>query len=109
MANAVKGEVEFVVGDKTYTLKLGHNARAEAETVVGRPWGEIMTEIANPAVISYGTSRAVLWAGLRQSHPKLSLFDVGELMDEAEDEYVGQKIGEALLAAAPKDTIKRPQ
>lgn len=109
MANAVKGEVDFVVGDKTFTLKLGHNARAEAETLLGKTWGEIGAEITNPEAITNGTVRGVLWASLRQFHPKLSLFDVGDMMDEVGDEYVGNKLGEALLAAAPKDAGERPQ
>jgi hypothetical protein len=109
MANPVKGEVEFVVGDKTYTLKLGHNGRAEAEAVLGKTWGEIGDEFRNPETITHGTVRGILWAALRQFHSKLSLFDVGDMMDEVGDEYVGTKIGEAMLAAAPKGAADRPQ
>lgn len=109
MANAVKGEVDFVVGDKTFTMKLGHNARAEAETVLGKPWIEIARELMDGEVLSYGTARGVLWAALRRFHPALSVLDVGDMMDETTDEYVGQRIGEALIAAAPKDAATRPQ
>lgn len=109
MANAVKGEVEFVVGEKTFTLKLGNNARAEAETVVGKPWVQIAMELFDASEARQGTARAVLWAGLRRFHPDLSLLDVGDMMDEVGDTYAGQKIGEALVAAAPKDAATRPQ
>lgn len=108
MANQVKGEVDFMVGEKTFTLKLGNNARAEAEAVVGKPWVQIATELFDAGEARQGTARAVLWAGLRRFHPELSLLDVGDMMDEVGDTYAGQKIGEALIAAAPKDVIARP-
>lgn len=98
MANAQRGEVSLEIGETTYTLRLGRNALATAETVLGKTWPDIVRDLDG-----FATQRAVLWAGLQQYHPKLSLLDVGDLMDELSDEdLIGEKLAECLKVTFPK-------
>lgn len=100
MANPVRGEVDFIAGGKTYTMKLGHNARATAEGLLGGR--QVWINFSDPETITTETIRGVLYASLMQHHPDLSLFDVGDMMDEVGDEYVAEKLQEAAEAANPK-------
>ena len=74
MANPHKGEVEFTVGAKAYKAVLTTNAICELETVLGRS----VTELENRIT----TTRAVLWASLIEHQPKVTLADVGKMVDE---------------------------
>lgn len=100
MANPERGEVDLVVGDTTYVIKLGRNALASVEGLLGRGFPEIAATLTSDPQI--GVMRAILWAGLQRYHPGLDLLQVGDLMDEAgNDELIGAKIGEALKLAFP--------
>lgn len=108
MANPHRGEVSFTVDGKSYTIRLGRNAMAEAEAVVGRPFPAIVQSLGSSPEV--GVLRAVLWAGLHRHHPELDLLAVGDLMDEAGDEAVTAAIAEALRLAFPQpDDTARPQ
>lgn len=109
MANPQKGEVDFIVGDKTYTMKLGHNARATAEGLLGKQFPLIIGEILDADAITHETLIAVMFAALHQFQPELSLFDVGDLLDDVPDEYVGERLMEAMTAAAPKVSSVPPR
>lgn len=108
MANPIKGEVDFVVGLKTYTFKLGHNARATAEGLLGKPLRLIVAELSDIENLTHETVRGLVFAGLHQHQPELSLFDVGDLMDEVGDEYVGEVLKQAFELSAPKADPSRP-
>jgi hypothetical protein len=110
MANPVKGEVEFKAGDRVFTMKLGHNARAEVEGLLGKQFQHVIADLQDKEAVTHETVRGVLWASLHQFHPDLSLFDVGDLMDEVGDDYLSERIGEALVASAlPKGAQRPPQ
>jgi hypothetical protein len=64
MANALRGEVDLQVGDKTYTLRLSINAIAEVETLLDKGINEILATL-DPATARIGTLRAILWARCR--------------------------------------------
>lgn len=95
MANPVRGEVDLPIGETTYRLKISRNAIASAEGVLGLPWSEIISARGSVAV-----ARGLVWAALQRHHPKVTLLDVGDLLDELnDDELVGRKIGEAIKSA----------
>jgi hypothetical protein len=48
------------------------------------------------------TIRALFWASLRRKHPGIALLDAGDLMDEVDDKYLGERLGEALARAFPE-------
>lgn len=100
MANPVRGEVDLVIGETTYTIKLGRNALASVEKLLDMGFPEIANTL--DATPSFDVLRALLWAGLHQHHPDIDLMQVGDLMDEAsDDEMLGSKIGEALKLTFP--------
>jgi hypothetical protein len=106
MANPRKGEVALPVGGRDFTLRLSVNALAEVEGLLDKGVNEIIQSLDRVT-----TLRALLWAGLRQHHPDVSLFDAGDLIGEAGADIVGEKIGEALKAAfpEPKGNTNPPQ
>lgn len=111
MANPLRGEVEIVVGPRTYTLRLATNALIEAETLLDKGVGEIADMLQDPAAFRLGTARALLFAGLRERHPNLSLFDAGEIIGELGIAPIVQKLGESMAAAFPAaeaDESKNP-
>jgi hypothetical protein len=108
MANPVRGEVDLVVGETTYTIKLGRNALASVEGLLGSGFPEIAASLTTDP--QFGVMRAILWAGLQRYHPGLDLMAVGDLMDDAGDDLIGEKIGEALKLAFPDAKASdRPQ
>jgi hypothetical protein len=87
-----------MVGETDYTLRLSVNAIAEAEGLLDKGVNEIIQSLDRVT-----TLRALLWAGLLEHHPKLTLFAAGELIGEAGADVIGEKLGEALKAAFPDE------
>jgi hypothetical protein len=97
LANPLKGEIDFTVGDKTYVLCFPSNSLVEVEEVSGKDIVSVLTEWQqSPAVAPL---RTLLWGALRKHQPAISLFDAGDLVDEigaARMEELGSAIGKAL-------------
>lgn len=100
MANPIKGEVDLTIDGKTYTIKLGRNALASVEGLLGKGFPEIAQALSSDPQIA--VMRAILWAGLQRHHPDIDLFGAGDLMDEAGDDLITEKIGEALRITFPE-------
>lgn len=96
MANDVKGEVGFVAGGKTYTVKFSTNAICEAENILRKSIVQIMADIS-----WLSTRRVLLWAALQPKHPGLELADAGELMDALGPTRSIEVLTEAFNAAFP--------
>ncbi len=96
MANPHKGEVDFVVAGKKYVLRFTTNSIVTAEEEFGQPFLQMCSELQDEDKQTIGTFRRVLWVGLLQHHPKITLAQCGDLMDEFGHEEFGAKIGEAL-------------
>lgn len=79
-ANKERGELALHVGDQLYVLKMTSNAVCEMETLSGRPFDQTMLRIHQGSMTDV---RLFLWAALLEKHPKLTLIDVGNLIDEA--------------------------
>lgn len=97
MANALKGEVDFTIGDKTHVLCFTSNALVEVETVTGKDIISVLGEWQQSPAIA--PLRTLLWGALRKYRPELSLLDAGDLIDEigaARMEELGGAIGRAL-------------
>jgi hypothetical protein len=109
MANALRGEVDLPVGDKTYTLRLSINAIVEVETLLDKGINEILATL-DPASARIGTLRAILWASLQEHHPEVTLLDAGEMIGTVGAENAGPIIGDAIKAAFPaSDGKPRPR
>jgi hypothetical protein len=101
MANPVKGEVDFPVGDKTYRLRLSINQLIEVEDLTGLGIVQLANAFNNVETLKAGSVRAVLWGALREHHPDIDLLRAGEIMAEARLQPTIKHVGEALQAAFP--------
>lgn len=110
MANPHAGEVEVKCGDLTLTLRLGTNAMAEIEGLLS---ADFLTEVLPSLAAGKDKAtniRACLWAAARRKHPSMSLFDIGDLIDEYPEE-MGVALNKLLtLSMPPKEGgEKNPQ
>ena len=77
--------------DKPRKLRFGMNALCMLEDILKIP----MTRFKSTN-IGFKEIRAMLWAGLQDDDKSLTLEQVGDLADEAEQSYVIQKVDEAI-------------
>lgn len=78
--NPHKGNVELKAGDKTYVLRYSVDALCSLEARVGKNFVVIFAEMINPAKISITLMREVLFAGLSETHPDMTLKEAGDLI-----------------------------
>ncbi len=80
-----------VMLDRDYEIRYDYNAMADLDFAFLREAGKSFVELwaadlkedeMPPEIIGYGGTRLLLWAGLRWSHPKLTLDMVGVLMQK---------------------------
>jgi hypothetical protein len=81
MANPHRGEASFEVEGKTYRLRFSWNAAAEFEEPAGRSFYDAADTLA-VGRLSVRTLRAMLWAGLQEHHPGLTLREAGVLIEK---------------------------
>jgi hypothetical protein len=80
MANRERGEVSLSVGGETYTLVLNTNAMAAIEEAADATWDEFWPGVMKGRVRSI---RLLLWGMAQKYHPKLTVSNVGDLIDGA--------------------------
>lgn len=108
MANAEKGEVAVKVGGRDLTLVYTYNTVAELEQIEGVPFVALVQRLADGTTLAF---RLMLWGALRKHHPDLSLFDVGDILDDlTADEFmaVGEAVGKAARFRLSKLGYKFP-
>lgn len=81
MANPEKGEVDLVVGDKTYVLRIRTNTVCEIEAKSGKAWGDLWQDVKQTNIQSM---RTLLFALLQPYHKKEfpTMDAVGDLIDQ---------------------------
>lgn len=97
--NPHKGEVELVAGGQTYRLRLATNALITAEGLLDKGVQDIADMLSDAKTFRLGTARVLLFAGLQESHPSLSIEDAGEIIGEIGIPAVVAKLGESMQAA----------
>ena len=113
MANKHRGEVELEVDGQTWTLRYSANALCELEDALNLGVAEIVETLQNPKGVRIKTLRALLWAGLRDRHPEMTLAMAGDLLTATgvptAFEHVGQAIGRAFPQAKEARGDERPR
>lgn len=103
MANRIKGEVPFKIGETEYVLCFNNDALIQLEDQLDRGIVAISSEMQkwkdDPERIRLKWVRALLWAGLHKHHPKLSLEEVGNLMGSTGTSEAMDAIGTAMQEA----------
>lgn len=81
-ANKARGELPFVAGDKTYTLRWSISALAAMESLTGRSFARAMDGIKAGSVQD---ALALFWASLQPKHARqiVTLDDAAVLLDKA--------------------------
>lgn len=106
MANPHRGSVALQAGDQAYTLSFSVNAICELEAELDKPVAEIIAAIQDPRQLRLSTVRALVWAGLRDHHPDLTVQDAGTMITDAGIQNVVEKVGEAFRLAFPEAKAK---
>lgn len=106
MANRHRGEVALLIGDATYTLCFSINSLCSLEELLNKSVNEIMAGIGDGSKVRLGTVRALVWAGLSEKHPEITVKDAGRIITEGGTAEVMAKVTEALEAAFPPPEAK---
>jgi hypothetical protein len=108
--NPKKGDVEFAVAGKMYTLRYSHSALVKLEKQLDQGLMKVMEDMSSPQQMRIGTVVALLWSGLQKHHPDMTFDDAADLLDDMEGgassaiEIVGQAFSKAFNAPGTKGT-----
>lgn len=97
MANPHRGEKAITIDGKEYTLVFTANTICEIEDALDKSILEIQGQFARLSVV-----RTLLWAGLQEKHPGITLKAAGDMLGTAGSKVLGPAIFEAMVAAFPK-------
>lgn len=89
MANKQRGELQIVVGEKTYVMRLTTNCACQMESASGRPFDQV---IAGSLRGSLSDLRLFLWASLLSRQPEMTLEQVGDVIDEIGPKALKQQL-----------------
>lgn len=82
MANELRGEVLWKVGDREYTLRYSYNTLVEIEGALGKGFPVISKELSDPELITLRTVRTIVHHGLREFHKDLTVEQAGDLIPQ---------------------------
>lgn len=104
MANPLRGEVDLVVGEKTYTLCFTSDSIVQIEQLLGADISQIS------AKSSVGNIRTLLWGALIKHHSDVNLIGAGEILDDFEGGVTGvfEKLVRALRFRLSRTPIDAP-
>lgn len=101
MSNPHKGEVEFTIDKKVYTLDYSINAMCELEDKLGGSIIQIADLMSDPAKLSIKNARTLFWAGLRDHHETITETEAGRLMTDIGIAQAMEMVGKAFTLAFP--------
>ena len=104
MANGFKGEIGLTYEGQSYTMVLDFNALCDFEGETGK---NALTELEGmeAGALSASDTRALMWAGLRQRHPDMTLQLAGCILSENADAI---QRATAVIAAEADKAEKKP-
>lgn len=103
MANPHKGDVELKAGDETYILRYSIDAICSLESRLDKGFPQIAAEMSRADTMRLSVVREVLWAGMLEHQPEITIKQAGELIVSAGGAVVVLgKVNEAFAAAFPE-------
>lgn len=100
-------EQSVKVGDEAYRLVVNWAMIDATESLLGRPFDEVLTELLTPVPAPrMGTIGRVLWGLLREHHPEITLEEAAGLMFGETGETIGIAIGKLMMDAFPTQEEK---
>ncbi len=109
MANPVRGEVDLVHEEKTYTLVLSTNAVCELQKRTGKTYGQVLKSLDD---LDMDGLRELVWAVLKKFHRKqfTAPEQVGDWIDDVGRNTVQTALLELfILNMPPKDEPQAQQ
>jgi hypothetical protein len=95
VANALRGEAEFTVDGRAYKVRYSWNSAADFEDALqGRALSDALLDVAKQR-LSAKSLRAMLWAGLQENHPEVTLKEAGDLIGR-----MGRREAQRVMGAA---------
>lgn len=109
--NPHKGEVAFEANGQRYVLQFSIDAICILEDAAGKGIVALLSELQDPLKMSVTTARIVLWAGLQEHHPDLTIKQAGELILAAGgvENLIGMFDKAFAAAFPPPDDKPRPR
>jgi hypothetical protein len=105
--NPHKGEVSFDAGGQSYTLRFSVDALCGLETVTGKGIVALLDELMDQSRMSLTMMRQVVWCGLREHHPDITVKDAGELIAKAGGFLkMMEHVSSAIALAFPSEDTK---
>lgn len=102
MPNPHKGDVAIKAGGAEYTFRFSIDALCQLEEHTGKTFMEI-ANVLQSGNVSMSLTRSLVWAGLREHHPKVSVKEAGDLIIQAGGiAGIMPTIAEALAAGFPE-------
>jgi hypothetical protein len=101
LGNKYCAEATLQAGAKSYALRYDWNSAVEYETAAGRPIFHALVDLER-GEMSATSMRAMLWAGLRARHPKVTIERCGRLIARAGRLEVFRVMGVALRFYYPE-------
>ncbi len=101
MSNTFRGEASFEVEGRAFRVRFSWNAAAEYEDAAGRHLSDALFDIAREK-LSARSLRAMLWAGLQEHHPEVTLKEAGGLIDKLGRKEAQRVMGVALRYFFPE-------
>ncbi|NWJ24771.1 hypothetical protein [Rhizobium sp. RM] len=102
MANPNLGQVHLQAGDEEYRISFGINALCELEDVFGKSVQKIVEEDLNGDDITMKAVRNVVWAGLLDQHPEITVKEAGNVVSKAGMQNCMDAISKAFALAFPE-------
>jgi hypothetical protein len=102
MGNIHRGDIEFTVDKKVYTLRYSINAMCDLEERLGQSVVEVGTLMSDPAKLSMSVIRSIFWAGLRDHHEAITETEAGRIMSALGIVEASQMIAKAFASAFPE-------
>lgn len=99
MANAQKGEVDLVAGDKTYRFRLSTNVLCEMEDHFGKTVNEVLADIGERP--SMKGMREIVRFALSENDPAPDAKEAGKIIDEVGTTQITEALKQALKLAFP--------
>lgn len=106
VANAFRGEVALIHDGATYTLVLDFNSLCEFEAETGKNALTILDGM-DVGEVSAVDLRALMWAGLREHHPDITLQMAGRILSANVNAL--QLAADAAKPEVAQGNVSRPQ
>src|SRR5262245_7728372 len=108
MGNAIRGEVEFAVGKKVYTLCYSINAMCELESKLGDSIVAIGNLMADPTKLSIQKARTIFVSGMIEHHEAITEIEAGRIMTDLGLPTTVELVSKAMAQAFPEVDAKGP-